>query len=145
MFEESFPRLRRGQYRLTSPATREYNCIAWAAGQTDRWWEPDPFEIYYWPPGVPRQRNAASLIAAFALSGYTQCASASYEKGLEKIAIYTDSQGLPTHAARQLSDGKWTSKLGECEDIEHEELVSLGGSLYGEPTIFLSRPASRPA
>jgi hypothetical protein len=37
--EDLFPRLRRTGYRITSDATAEYNCIAWAAGQTHiPWW-----------------------------------------------------------------------------------------------------------
>ena len=37
-----FPGLRNSAYRVTSPAARDYNCIAWAAGDATRWWWPDP-------------------------------------------------------------------------------------------------------
>ena len=36
-----------------------------------------------------------------------------------------------THAARLKADGKWTSKLGTEEDIEHNTLESMEGDLYG--------------
>lgn len=29
---DDFPRLTSGNHRITSPATPDYNCIAWAAG-----------------------------------------------------------------------------------------------------------------
>jgi hypothetical protein len=64
------------------------------------------------------------------------------ERGYEKIAIYADAGGVPTHAARQLDSGKWTSKLGRLEDIEHDTLSSLQGPsppAYGEVRQVLRR------
>jgi hypothetical protein len=41
MIESSdFPRLIPLNHRETSPATAAYNCVAWAAGDTDHWWRP---------------------------------------------------------------------------------------------------------
>ena len=43
-------------YRITSPKDRAYNCVAWAAGDSVRWWEPGASGhivdgvSYYWPP-----------------------------------------------------------------------------------------------
>lgn len=39
--EKAFPNLQIRGYSITSPATPEYNCIAWAAGEAQSWWEPD--------------------------------------------------------------------------------------------------------
>ncbi|HMD98104.1 MAG TPA: hypothetical protein VKM93_12350 [Terriglobia bacterium] len=36
-----FPNLNAGNHEITSAASRLYNCIAWAAGDTQRWWWPD--------------------------------------------------------------------------------------------------------
>ena len=36
--EITFPNLEAGNYAVTSPSTPEYNCIAWAAGDTETWW-----------------------------------------------------------------------------------------------------------
>ena len=80
-----------------------------------------------------------SFIRAYALQGYSVCASADYEEGFEKIAIYADSQGKPTHAARQLSTGHWTSKLGGLEDIEHFTLEGLNGAEYGAVALVMKR------
>jgi len=43
-----------------------------------------------------------------------------------------------THAARQLDDGTWTSKLGSLEDITHE-LQALEGADYGHVVLFMKR------
>jgi hypothetical protein len=58
---------------------------------------------------------------------------------MEKIAIFADATGSPTHAARQLTSGRWTSKLGEAEDIEHE-LRAIEGDIYGTVVAILKRP-----
>jgi hypothetical protein len=56
--------------------------------------------------------------------------------------IYVDSSGTPTHMARQLSNGNWTSKLGDAEDIEHAQLEQLEGDIYGVAYQFLRRKIS---
>ena len=54
-----------------------------------------------------------------------------YEEGKIKIALYFDfSNQRPTHAARQLTSGLWTSKLGDNMDLSHE-LHELEGPEYG--------------
>jgi hypothetical protein len=63
-------------------------------------------------------------------------------KHFEKIVLYGVRVGtdiVPTHAARQLVDGRWTSKLGNCEDIEHDTIEMLNGPRYGVPICFLKR------
>lgn len=136
--EEIFPNLLISGYSITSPATSEYNCIAWAADDTEACWWPDPFDLGYWPSAIPRKETLDAFIKAYELSGYVTCQDTRHEKGFEKIAIYVDSNGKPTHAARQLSSGKWTSKLGELEDIEHNSLDSLAE--YGTVAVFMKRP-----
>ena len=55
------------------------------------------------------------------------------------MAIFADSNDIPTHAARQLADGAWTSKLGQAEDIRHIELDHVSGEHYGNPILILQR------
>jgi hypothetical protein len=119
-----------------SPATSSYNCIAWAASETAAWWEPHP--DYYWPDGVLRAYSLPAYIAAFQTRGFQLCADASLEPGIEKIVLY-EINGFPTHAARQLTSGSWTSKLGDFEDIQHADLVCLQGPLYGTARIYMKR------
>lgn len=138
--EEVFPSLANGGYQITSPADPHYNCIAWAAGETSQWWWPGPdVEREYWPPGVSRERSLESFRAAFASLGYDSCPSDSPEPGFEKIALFAGADGIPTHAARQLSNGRWTSKLGKREDIEHD-LHDLTGDVYGSVYLIMKRP-----
>jgi hypothetical protein len=69
--------------------------------------------------------------------GYQPCETAELEAGVEHIALYC-LDGKPTHAARQLPDGKWTSKLGKFLDSTHT-LTGLEGPVYGKATHFLNR------
>jgi len=64
------------------------------------------------------------------------------EEGFEKIALYTFG-GEPTHAAKQLPDGRWKSKLGDWEDIEHNTVKAVeDDSMYGEAVQYMKRPIS---
>ncbi len=140
--EQVFPRLVGSQYRLTSPKSEVYNCIAWAAGDPACWWWPeaDDFEGIYWPPGVPRLETIPAFREVFETLGYTVYDQEQPESGFEKIALFAHDQ-LPTHAARQLPSGKWTSKLGPMEDIEHD-LHDLEGDAYGSVVLIMKRPTA---
>jgi hypothetical protein len=122
-----------------SSATGSYNCIAWAAAESTARWDPDPWFQDYWPDGVPRVNTIAAVIAAYRTVGFEVCNTAAPEVGMEKIAIYTLA-GDPTHAARLLPNGNWTSKLGDFEDIQHVNLYCLQGPLYGIPHTYMKRP-----
>jgi hypothetical protein len=132
----ALPRLTADNYRQNSPRSWEYNCIAWAVGVTDVWWRPTPGR--YWPPDVPREESLDAFLAAFATRGYTPGVSADVEPGIEKVALYAAGD-KPTHAARQLLSGLWTSKLGPAIDIEHTTLDAVAGGAYGEVIAILSR------
>lgn len=137
---EKFPRLRDGHLRITSPATSAYNCIAWAAGDEARRWSPDPFPegLFAWPEGAPKEDTLAAWVAAFGTLGYAPCDDGGLEPGFEKVAIYARDGTAPQHAARQLPSGRWTSKLGTIEDVEHD-LDGLVGERYGDIVVFLKR------
>jgi hypothetical protein len=136
--DQFFPQLVHTGYQIMSPRSTEYNCIAWAAGEQDRWWWPDDNNIYYWPTDAPREETMPAFITAYQTLGFAPCDDATLEPGSEKVAIYALA-GKPTHVARQLSDGRWISKLGNCEDIEHT-LDGLTGQVYGEVAQILRRP-----
>jgi hypothetical protein len=136
--ETLFPRLRGTAYCITSPASDVYNCIAWAAGDTEHWWWPgDPARTYS-PLEVPRQETLEACRDAFATLGYVVCEQADLEPGFEKIALFAEADGTPAHAARQLRDGTWTSKLGMSEDIQRA-LEDLTGTVYGSVVQLLKR------
>jgi len=68
------------------------------------------------------------------------CESGDLEQGFEKLVIYAGTGMVPTHMARQLSSGTWTSKLGRDVDIEHDTPLEVEGALYGSVVKFLKRP-----
>jgi hypothetical protein len=140
LLEELFPGLAQGGFLHTSPADPHYNCIAWAAGDTGKWWWPTPeLEDAFWPAGVAREETILAFQEAFATLGYFLCDGEELEPGFEKIALFADDQGIPSHAARQVPKGSWTSKIGELEDIEHA-LHDLEGTEYGTVVQILKRP-----
>lgn len=60
------------------------------------------------------------------------------EVGFEKIALYAKGNEF-MHVARQSPNGKWSSKLGRLEDVEHDSLEVLEGDAYGYPKLFMRR------
>lgn len=136
MLERSFPGLKGTGYEIASPRTPEYNCIAWAAGETSRFWWPQ--EQAYWPPDVPRETTIDAFIEAFGTLGFSPCDRPDKERGIEKVALYAKGDE-PKHAARQLESGMWSSKLGRDVDINHT-LEGLAGHQYGDVVKILKRP-----
>jgi hypothetical protein len=136
---ERFPHLAAAGYDISSPPTEGYNCFAWAASESDRWWSPDAFAGYYWPDSVPSEPTFDAHVAAFRSVGYEACDTDDLEVGYEKIALYASRDGDPKHAARQLPNGRWTSKMGKSEDIEHVNLACLEGDVYGTVRQMMKR------
>jgi hypothetical protein len=138
-----FRRLSRRSYKVKSCRTLNYdcspyNCIAWALGRNDAWW--DPHAVHgYWPDGIPRESTINALVQVFQAAGFQLCDDRALEKGFEKIAIYGRGAEY-THAARQLPDGTWASKIGYLQDIVHATLEVLTGAEYGSVVRILKRP-----
>jgi hypothetical protein len=142
-WESAFPHL--GAWECHSPPTLpggqrpRYNCYAFAAGDNTQRWEPDRAGQYYWPPSIHRDYSVPAFIEAYQTRNYEVCGDGLLERGYEKIAIYTDGFGIVRHAARQISDGRWLSKLGDAEDIIHDTPQSLASPTYGQPVCYLRR------
>ena|SRR5258708_8383873 len=138
-----WPNLTETNFTKSSEYNPYYNCIAFAAypnaEELDQWWWPGSTGAY-WP-----NSNRAITIDNFRDTfqhelGYEVCDSGELVSGYEKVALYVDVNGLPTHMSRQLDDGKWVSKLGRLEDIRHEDgLQILDGPLYGKVILFMKR------
>ena len=143
-----FPRLNKATFYLTSPEDPLYNCIAWAADDTTRWWWPVDYPLQmtkaYWPANVERREDLAAFVAAFATLGYEPCADGALERGFEKVALFANAQRTPQHAAKQLPSGNWSSKLGVHEDISHT-VYGLEGSQYGDVVQYLRRKIKNPS
>jgi len=131
-----FPRLTESNHHRTSPPNVDYNCIAWAADDIEHWWQPGR----YWPTETPHDDFGIGVLeTAFRELGYEDCGvDDSLEPGLEKVALY-GSGAFYTHAAKQSSSGKWSSKLGKAEDIEHDTPDDVAGGVYGEVVEILKR------
>jgi hypothetical protein len=135
-----FPRLTPHNHRVTSPATEIYNCVAWAAEDVEHWWQPGE---YWLPANWPKDDfGLKALEQAFRALGYESCdIYTSLESGFAKVALY-GSGFIYTHAARQLPKGKWTSKLGRGEDIEHDSPDDVAGGVYGVVMSIMKRRVS---
>ena len=139
-WERVFPNLTADDWLETSKDTITYNCIAWAVGDTTKRWWPDPFGELYWPSDIQRIAKVENFITLFERQGYSICADDSVEPGFEKVVIYAKGTARAVkHAAWQLEDGTWTSKLGREEDINHKTPEGLTSQEYGEPVQFLKR------
>ena len=139
--DADFPNLNAGVWHVTSPPDVRYNCVAFAAGRTDVYWWPDEFpdpHSDYWPAGILREESVTAFMELFQSLGYTVCADGGLEAGFEKIAIYALDE-KPTHVARQLATGTWTSKLGVEEDIIHQWPLALEGPCYGRAVQYMRR------
>jgi hypothetical protein len=132
------PSLNKRNNDVTSDDDPLYNCVAFAAGVTNRKWWPVFHPDFYWPPSAPKINSIMSFVTAFSTLGYAECDDGAVEAGFEKIAFYV-RDGQPTHAARQLETGKWKSKLGDWYDIEHTENAVSSGD-YGRIAKYMRRP-----
>jgi len=95
--------------------------------------------LYYWPTGARKGFELVCFIEAYQTIGYEICADGSLDPSCDKIVLYADRYGFVHHVARQLPDGKWTSKLGPNEDIIHDTPECLACDDYGHPACFMHR------
>lgn len=138
--EVLLPGLAISGYEITGEASSVYNCIAWAAEDGSNWWDWHPRA--YWPEFAPRSPDVEALVQVFAGLGYSICDGAGLEAGYQKVALYA-IDGRWEHAARQMANGQWTSKLGEFEDIVHPSPYDLTGGIYGNVYCVMRRPLPR--
>jgi hypothetical protein len=140
----AFPEAPQGSLEQRSPKDPLHNCIAFALGDTQRWWWPSTRgKPAFWPRGIRREASIAAFAALFASFGYERCNSTNVEAGYTKIALY--ARGVkPTHAAKQLPNGNWASKMGSFEDIEHT-LDALRGKSYGRVVRLFRKPMAHGA
>jgi hypothetical protein len=144
------PGLNGSRFRVSSDHTDEYNCVAWALRETDRWWSHVEILGHYRPPDVERAATIAAYQSMFASCGFEPCEDDELREGFEKIALFASGDEF-THVARQLPSGLWTSKLGQDCDIEHElqTLISIRSPMssyrYGEVAAYMERPGFPPA
>ena len=131
-----FPNLT--DYEDHSPRDGSYNCIAFALGKTDEWWSWTTDGT--WLDECNHQgRWLANLQCMFDVHGYEVCDTDVHEAGYEKVALYGNLVGFWTHAARQLPDGRWISKMGPDEDIIHKSPNDLVPGPFGTVQCLMKR------
>ncbi|MEN6455407.1 MAG: hypothetical protein ABFD10_14215 [Prolixibacteraceae bacterium] len=144
---QAFPKLSQDKYfKVTSKATSVYNCIAWAYKIDNRWMWPNTGEylfldgVHYWPSDEVMDCDVSNFIEAFRLKGYECCENCDFEPEFRKIALYVKPGTTEcTHAARELSNGCWTSKLGPSNDIQHGTPDTIENDDYGKVYCFMKK------
>jgi len=135
-----FPNSLGSPFGITSPKDKFYNCIAYVYGDYRRWYWPSSFLVppYFWPPAIPRVVHVNSFIQLYSSIGYQVCQHGDLQAGVEKLAIFGFDALRPKHAALQLVDGNWSSKLGENHDVSHS-IQNISGGTYGNVLAYMSR------
>ena len=90
------------------------------------------------------ENSLAAFVESFSTLGYELCVDGVLKDGFERVAIYQSPAGVQ-HVARQLNTGRWTSKLGGLEDIEHGSPAELDGREYGEVVQYMRRAVNSPS
>jgi hypothetical protein len=128
-WKKDFPNL--GRYEVLAPATPRgkkrilYNCIAHTLRIYNEW---------VWPG-----EHIADFDRLYGSHGYKRIRKLDYRfnRDVDKIVLYAkrSSTGklVCTHGCRQLSDGTWTSKLGQGPLIRHTTPAAVSGPSYGKP------------
>lgn len=109
----------------------EYNCISHTLNiDNDICWPYD--ENNYWP--VKRELNKESFDSFYEYHGFEKIdfLDFSYDPKYIKVALYC-KKGIPTHAAIQINENFWESKVGELGIIKHD-LFEIENETYGEAT-----------
>ena len=153
VLEHLFHGLALDGYSAESDANGDYNCFAWAASISHRRW--GPYKKlppgWDWPDKVPREMTIPAFVQAYKTLGYKTCGlDFSLESRCEKIVIYANALDEPQHAARQLADGNWTSKMGfDGRDIHHNspagvvDVPTMRHSRYGKVVVCMKRRRKR--
>jgi len=101
---------------------------------------------HHWPIEW-RSPELACFLAAFESLGFSRCEDGRPEGEIEKIAFYCElGSDEVLHAARQLDNGRWSSKLDYVHDIEHRTFQELEGTTtgFGEVRAFMRRKIPAP-
>ncbi len=130
--KKHFPNLTFESFKYTSEKTDDYNCAAWSIEIEDEW-------IQFRDPKGMLDVSITTYINYFTNLGFSITNDKNFEEGVKKIAIYKNEQDEFKHVARLMSNGKWTSKIGDWEDIEHDTLEVLADRSYGKPCLIMEK------
>jgi hypothetical protein len=133
--ERDFPGM---EYEVRSDEDFNYNCLAFALGDSTNWWEPGVMG-HYWPPGFPADTTVKTVSAIIATHGFVVENADPTTVSTDSVAIFAEGDKW-THFAK-FTNGEWSSKLGEDHDVTHVRLRDLEGASpkYGRLVKILSR------
>lgn len=124
------------EFEVLAPASTTYNCISWSLGVRDRW---------IWPAKNGAPVSFGDFDDLYKGQGYRRSnkLDVDLDSGREKVVLYAkvSVNGVlePTHSARQLDDGSWSSKVGRLPLIRHLHPEDVSGDTYGEPFALFTR------
>jgi hypothetical protein len=137
--EYDFPRLIGKEFDL-SDESFNYNCLAYALGDHNQWWEPPRAPGQYWPPGFSEDVTIQTVEKIIRVHGYTKEVELGSMPEADAIAIYGIGEEW-AHFAK-FSGGKWEAKLGCGHDVQGVNLSDMEVPIYGKVVKILSRPAT---
>lgn len=128
-FERFFPGAKDKRLPIKDDPNDEYNCIGYAVNERANL---DP-------------RGTADAQRRFLIDrGFDPSNDAKHVKGKYKVAVYgkrrPDGSYEPTHAAKEVGEGVWRSKLGKGPLVEHNDLDDISGEQYGYPMWYFEKP-----
>jgi hypothetical protein len=143
---QGFPDLHNVASKQTSDFDLDYNCIAHAFLDDQKPWWPTGLPVagfdrygYYWPIASDNRSHMRAFLDWFSHDGWTETKSDKFAPHMLRVALYAKA-AQPTHAARQIGQGVWTSKLGQGLDLSHK-LEELNGPNYGAPIALFEKKA----
>jgi len=128
-----FPNLKRNNnFTFTSVSTEDYNCVAWINDILDEW-------VQFYDANGNYDFSLDRYIKYFESYGYLINDNSDKQEGFTKIAISFDKDKNFKHVCKQLPNGEWSSKLGDWEDIKHNNPIDLLGRSYGVDVLFMMK------
>lgn len=145
--EQYFPGLLEAPCRVTSPTSLKYNCIAWAAGDSTRWWWPRPEDVGYWPDQVPMQETIESFCSLFQFLGFEPCDSFFASSMTSGFILRSPSDS--TALTRTMPSGSvWTSSASASAESLSPRMPSARAAMErtkGSRSLSPARRAPRSA
>jgi len=128
LFRRQFPNLT--DFELYENTSDLYNCISHSIGMKVWAWPKEGGHRNYWPISNMNE-DKKSFDEFYAYHGYNICnMDFRYNPNYSKIALYGKDNN-PKHAAKQIDEIWWESKIGQSEIIRHK-LFDLEGFKYGD-------------
>jgi hypothetical protein len=100
-----------------------------------------------WPVDLPPDESFANVHTLLSRLGFVDCDD---DRAIDPritivVAIFLDDGSKPAHFAQQQANGKWLSKLGDGNDIEHRTTQSVEGGANGTLAHKMCRPRTSAA